>query len=354
VSACALIRRPDPANVAGSAQIPTEDERKKGENMRPRNVKRIAALSFLLLICSVWALASRSAVLTVDDPPQYSDWSAPVNLGPVVNSVLSDQHQTISKDGLSLYFGSGRPGGFGDFDIYVSQRASVDEPWGLPQNLGSNVNSPYREFYPSLSPDGHSLYFSSTNPTTGFGGQDIYVSRRHNKRDDFGWQPAVNLGSAINTAASENFPFLFEDDETGSITLYFGSDRPGGMGGNDIYASTLQSDETFGTPVPVAELNSPFTDLAPAIRRDGLEMFLSSDRPGTLGSRDLWVSTRPSTADPWSTPVNLGPFVNSVADDNAPALSFKGTELYFFSLRPGSIGFSDLWVSTRTKIKEPD
>ena len=238
-------------------------------------------------------------------------------------------------------------------DIYVSQRASTDAPWGTPQNLGPNINSPYREFYPSLSPDGHTLYFSSTRPG-GFGAQDIYASRRHNKRDDFAWKPAVNLGSTINTAAGESFPFLFEDDETGTLTLYFSSGRPGGMGGTDIYASTLQPDETFGTPVPVAELNSPSNDIAPTIRRDGLEMFLASNRPGTFGDMDLWVSTRPSTADPWSTLANLGPFVNSAAPENAPALSFHGTELYFTSDKLGGPAPQDLWVTTRAKLKAQD
>lgn len=322
--------------------------------MKPRNTKRIASLSFILLACSTWLLASSSAMLTDDDPPQYSDWSAPVNLGPAVNwPDKSDQHPCISKDGLSLYFSSGRPGGFGDMDIYVSQRPSVNDSWGTPTNLGPNVNSPYREFYPSLSPDGHTLYFSSTRPG-GFGGQDFYASRRHNKRDDFGWQPAANLGSTINTAAGEAFPFLFEDDETGSITLYFSSNRPGGTGGGDIYASTLQPDETFGSPILVAELNTPADERAPTIRRDGLEMFLSSNRPGTFGDLDLWVSTRPSTADPWSTPVNLGPVVNSTADANAPALSFHGTELYFTSTGLGGPASSDLWVTTRAKLKGQD
>src|SRR5580765_5344319 len=65
----------------------------------------------------------------------YSDWSTPVNLGPTINSASSDQEAGISRDGLSLYFASNRPGGFGGFDMYVSQRASVDDPWGSPMNL---------------------------------------------------------------------------------------------------------------------------------------------------------------------------------------------------------------------------
>ncbi|PYT46405.1 MAG: hypothetical protein DMG47_04855 [Acidobacteria bacterium] len=69
---------------------------------------------------------------------------------------------------------------------------------------------------------------------------------------------------------------------------------------------------------------------------------------------DLSVSTRPSTSDPWSTPISLGPVVNSVGADNRPALSFDGTELYFQSTRSGGFGAQDLYVSRRTKLKQPD
>src|SRR3989442_8868594 len=90
----------------------------------------------------------------------FSDWSAPVNLGPVINSASSDQGPAISKDGLSLYFTSNRPGGLGGpFDMYVSQRASVDDPWGAPMNLGPTVNTAFDEGNPALSRDGHLLFF---------------------------------------------------------------------------------------------------------------------------------------------------------------------------------------------------
>jgi len=278
---------------------------------------------------------------------QFSDWSAPANLDAPVNTAASEQAAFISKDGLSLYFASNRTGGLGGTDIWVSRRASLDEPWGEPENLGAPINSASSEFAPSLTIDGHTLFFQSTRPG-GFGGFDLYASRRHNKRDDFGWQPPVNLGGEINTSANEEHPAYFEDDETGITTLYFTSNR---LGADDIYASTLQPDETFGPATVVEELSSPFVDRQPAIRRDGLEMFLASDRPGTYGLLDLWVSTRASTSHPWSAPVNLGPLVNSDFIDARPALSFEGTELYFQSTRPGGFGAQDLYLSTRSKLK---
>jgi hypothetical protein len=149
-----------------------------------------------------------ASLLAADDPPRFSDWSAPVNLGPVVNSASTDIEVAISKDGRSLYLVSNRPGGFGGFDIWVSQRASVDNPWGPPQNLGPTINTAAREQAPFLTIDGHQLYFFSDRPD-GFGGTDLYASRRSDKRDDFGWQPPENLGGGVNTAFAENLSARF-------------------------------------------------------------------------------------------------------------------------------------------------
>jgi Tol biopolymer transport system component len=282
--------------------------------------------------------------------PQFSDWSSPINIGPPINTVLAESGPFVSRDGLSLYYArTAAAGGYGGMDLWVSQRAGIDETWGLPQNLGPLINTPFNDFGPSLSPDGHVLYFASDRP--GFGGNDLHISRRHNKRNNFGWQASVNLGSAINTDANEIAAAYFEDDLTGVITLYFASNRPGGFGGDDIYVSTLLPDETFGAPVLVEELSSPSSDLQPAITRDGLEMFFSSSRPGTLGSLDLWVSTRSSTTEPWSIPMNLGATVNSASMDARAALSFDGTELHFQSNRAGSL---DFYRSTRTKLRDPE
>lgn len=290
-------------------------------------------------------------LFATDDPPAFSNWSAPVNLGATFNSGSYDWFPFVSRDGLSLFFTSATcttptPGcraGYGGHDLFVSQRTSVDAPWGEPQNLGPEINSSYDEGSPTLSPDGHRMYFASTRPG-GFGGSDIYVSRRHNKHDDFGWQAPENVGSGVNSAANENGPEIFEDEANGVVTLYFDSNRAGGPGpfgddgthnGNDIYSSTLQADGSFGPASLVAELNTTFIERQTAIRRDGLEIIFGSNRPTTFGFFDLWVSTRASTSDPWSTPVNLGAVLNTTATDGGPAISFDGKTLYISSNRAG-------------------
>lgn len=321
------------------------------ETIIPKSV----AASRLACLALAMTLVPLGSLFSAQDPQEFSEWSVPVNLGPPVNTTFAEIAPFISRDGLSLYHvrSTAAAGGFGGQDIWVSERASTSDPWEPPQNLGSTINTSLNEFGPGLSPDGHSLYFASDRP--GFGGSDLWVSRRHNKRDDFGWQPPVNLGSGLNTAANELQAAHFEDDLTGITTLYFASNRHGGLGGDDIYASTLLPDETFGATGLIEELSTPSTDIQPNIRRDGLEMFLASNRPGTLGGLDLWVSTRVSTSDIWSTPVNLGAVVNTAVSEARPALSFDGTELYFQAAAlPGGVGSQDFWRSTRTKLKEPN
>lgn len=313
-------------------------------------------------------LAIFVACTTLARAQRFSDWSTPMNVGPTINAPSTGAfYPVLSKDGLSLYFSASfRPDSLGGWDIYVSRRANMNDAWGPPQNLGPSVNTPYDEGAPFVSIDGHRLYFQSNRPG-GFGGGDLYVSRRHDKRDDLGWEPAENLGPGVNTDANEAGPSVYEDD-AGLMTLYFSSDRLGGPGpigpsgpgvngqqGSDIYVSMLQPDGTFGSAVLVSELSSPSLDRKPFIWRDGLHIYLTSDRAGTNGGLDMWVATRASTSDLWSTPVNLGVPINGSGADAGAALSFDGTTLYFQSVRPGNFftGYN-VWVTTRIKLKGKD
>jgi WD40-like Beta Propeller Repeat len=277
----------------------------------------------------------------------YSEWSPPVNLGPTVNTPDFEVCPSITKSGLSLYFGSNRPNGFGGVDIYVSQRASTNDVWGPPQNLGPTVNSPVTDNCPFVTPDGHTLIFLR-NP--GLAGIDLYASFRQNKRDDFAWGPPVPL-AALNTPFNEFGPTGYEDDETGDFVLYFTSDRPGGPGGPDIYMSRMASDGTLLPATLVAELSSSAQDLFASVRKDGRELFLASDRDGTIGGLDFWVTRRESTLDPWGVPQNLGPSVNSTDFEQRPAISWDALTLIFTSNRvDGNFGNFDVYEATRTRL----
>src|SRR5215469_13125266 len=116
-----------------------------------RHADRILRMGFLALVwCAPGMLAGDDNRCAQMKFGPFSDWSAPVNLGPTVNSDSNDQHPAISADGLSLYISSDRPGGYGDFDLYVSHRASADDPWDQPQNLGAVVNSLANESVPTF------------------------------------------------------------------------------------------------------------------------------------------------------------------------------------------------------------
>jgi hypothetical protein len=182
----------------------------------------------------------------------FGPWSAPVNLGPVVNTRYLESHPAISKNGLSLYITSDRPGGVngakftGVQEIWVAQRASLDARWQDPVNLDAFNSAPVINSVgsltsvPSFSADGHQLFFGSTRPG-GLGGSDLYVSRRTNKHDDFGWQQPVNLGPLINSPEDETALTYFEDEENGIISAYVTSNRPGGPPGVASAPSTSGS-----------------------------------------------------------------------------------------------------------------
>jgi hypothetical protein len=280
--------------------------------------------------------------------PPYSDWSVPLNLGAVVNSPFNDAGPALSKDGLSLYFGSDRPGGLGGFDLWLSQRAGSDTAWGPPINLGAVVNTGDVENVPALSRDEHWLFFNSSRPG-GFGGNDIWASYRQHVKDDFGWQPPVNLGADVNTAFVDQGAGYFENDGNGPPLLFFNSDKPGGLGAADIYISALLPNGSIGAPMLVPELNRPAQDARPSVRFDGLEVVLFSSRLGSFGGFDLWDSTRATVSDPWSTPSNLGPSVNTAANDQQPHLAANRRSLYFASNRAGGFGQLDLYVSVRVR-----
>jgi hypothetical protein len=280
--------------------------------------------------------------------PEWGPWSAPVNVAPV-NSSVQENQPTLSPDELSLYFASPRPGGLGGNDIWVSRRASVASPWQTPVNLGASVNSPGNDQGPTLSIDGLLLFFHSDRPG-GQGEMDIYMSRRTEKHDDLAWATAWSLGTDVNTSGYEAGPLYMQQVENGAINFYFArGPTPSDI---DTYSVKIRrSGETRGPVIPVSEINfavAGVTDAHATVRRDGKELIFFSNRPGGLGTEDLWVSTRQTVHEAWSPPVNLGPTLNAASREAQPSLSFDGTTLFFSSNRPGGLGLTDVYMSTRT------
>jgi Tol biopolymer transport system component len=279
-------------------------------------------------------LAAATAVAAMS----FGPWSSASSVESIpgtsgsLNTAALEGCPFVAQRGDVLYFASNRPGGLGGIDIWYSLR-TASGAWGDPVNF-TEVNSPANELCPMAHRNGRTFLFVSAR-AGGCGGDDLYMTRRHETR---GWADPLNLGCTVNSAANEASPSLLETE------LYFSSTRAGGLG--DIYVSAFDG-SSFGAPALAPGLNSAQDDFRPNIRRDGLEAFFDSNRPGGLGGLDLWTSTRASTADPWSTPTNLGSGVNSAVNDLRASLSWDGHTLYFGSLRSGGEGSQDIYQISR-------
>ena len=313
----------------------------------------LAALGFTIVSgCSVeapgFAEPTRIASAAAAAASLYGEWSTPQPFPAGINSTVSEQNAILSKDGLSLYFSSDRPGGMGGLDIYIAQRATVGSPWGDPFNAGPPINSASADFAPNMSIDGHLLFFSSARPG-GQGAGDLYVARRANPKDDLGWGGVTNLGT-VNTPDTENAPFYLQSAEDGRANLYFNRGVLTALAGEIYRVAITRDGVTLGVAEPVAELNVlSINDAAVSLRRDGREIFFWSHRAGGLGGNDIWTSTRRDVHSPWSTPVNAGAPLNTSAADLTPSLSFDGLTMVFASTRAGGLGGNDLYFSTRSR-----
>ena len=332
----------------------------------------LAVLPFLVGLVGCAADAPTGASAAVSDlNTHYSSWSpalsaelAAPGAHPSFNSAFLDGCPFPSRDGKLFFMASNRPRHAGetgpvDIDIWVSTRASEDEPWGEPVNVGAPVNSAANDFCPTLARDGHTFYFVSNRPD-GCGGDDIYTTRLRDPdafADGGAWDEVHNLGCQVNSAGNEASPVPIPEPGSGPV-LYFSSTRAGGFASElegalpdaDIYRSEWNG-SAFGSAALVPGVNSSSEDGQPNLRRDALEIFFYSNRPDphAQGGNDIYSATRAKASDVWAPPVNLGPNVNSAAGETRPSPSWDGTTLYYGSTRPGE-GLSDIYVTTRQRL----
>ena len=222
---------------------------------------------------------------TTDDP-----WSKPVNFDLNINSSYQEGNPSISADQLSLYFSSWRqPEGYGENDLWMIERPAINDPWGEPINLGPAINTSYVDIRPDISADGLTLFFSSDRPG-GYGEDDLWETTRATQDDP--WEPPVNLGHIVNGSYRDGSPSISAD----GLTLFIQSDRPGGYGGRDLYLSKRATkNHPWSIPVNLGPIvNTEVEDGGPCISEDGLTLYFHSKRPGGFGRNDLWqVSIEP-------------------------------------------------------------
>lgn len=210
-----------------------------------------------------------------------SQWSKAKGLDGDINSNFNEGAQNISQDGEWLVFtGCNFPEGLGSCDLFFS--SLTKKGWSTPENIGEPVNTEFWESSPCLSPDKRELYFSSNRPG-GYGGKDIYVSKRlPNGR----WGAPENLGPQINTAGDESCPFIHADNQT----MYFTSNGLTGYGGDDLFMARKQISgawdnvENLGYPINTTENEGSLV-----VAADGKTAYYASDRADTRGGLDIYT-----------------------------------------------------------------
>lgn len=226
-----------------------------------------------------------------DDNKPYEDvffadrsggtWKKAKNIGAPINGKFGDSNLTLSPDGNTLFIY--RDDGNGD--IFESIKGA-DGKWSEPKALPGIINSTYRESSVSITPDGNTLYFASERPG-GFGESDIYVCTKDSRGE---WSRVKNLGPTINTQYDEDGPYIAYDAKT----LYFSSKGHKGMGGFDIFKTTLTDatknewtePENMGYPI-----NTPDNDIYFTSSKDGKRWYYSSVRDDGMGYDDIYEIT---------------------------------------------------------------
>ncbi|MBL4578381.1 MAG: PD40 domain-containing protein [Flavobacteriales bacterium] len=208
-----------------------------------------------------------------------------VKLGVNVNSDALETSCSISADGNTLFFTSSRSGGEGGLDIYMSRRLP-DETWGLPQNLGSQINSKYNEDFPTLSADGQTLYFCSEGHNS-MGGYDIFTSEWEDQSNS--WSKPKNIGYPINDAMDNRTISFLEDGKTAYISAL----REEGMGDLDIYRVLFPSQVLIRLQLPTSDPENPFiTDAYVQVDNPAMEMPMSFAANQTTGFYTLIIDNR--------------------------------------------------------------
>jgi hypothetical protein len=177
-----------------------------------------------------------------------------------------------------------------------------------PVSIGNSINTNDDEYWPSITADGQTLMFtrqsSPNDKSAPFGPaqEDFYLSYF----SDGKWQKAINAGTPLNTRQNEGAQSL---SSNGNYMYFTACDRPGGLGSCDLYFSVF-NDGKWSEPINLrSPVNTPYWESQPSISADGKTLFFSSSRPGGFGGKDLWFS-RMNDKNLWTNPVNMGKVIN--------------------------------------------
>ncbi len=290
--------------------------------------------------CDYWIQCCNNGKILIQSPVACKV----INIGDSINGIYPDYCPVLTADEQDIFFTSRRPAlGDSTKDIYGSYyediwtaHAKADGGWSTARDIGTPVNSAGNDATVSISPDGQTLFVYKDN-TEGDG--NIFVSYKSGNL----WSNPTFIDSAnsgvVNSPAHEPSAALSPDGQT----LYFVSDRPGGLGGTDIYKVSIQDNGAWGNPTNLGPtINTKYDEEAPFIHPDDSTMFFSSKGHNTMGGFDVFM-THLNNKGGFSEPTNMGYPINTPDDDIYFSLSGDGRRAYYSSIRPGGYGEKDIY-----------
>ena len=219
-------------------------------------------------------------------------------------------------------------------DFYGSSRQKIST-WENAQPLKGSLNTPQSEGAMMISQDGNWLVFTGCYRPDSYGGCDLYISYKNKE----GWSAAKNLGNRINSDQWESQPCLSPDKRE----LYFASRKPGGLGGSDLYVSRLQDNGQWSDPENLGPgINSAADEQCPFIHADNQTLYFTSSYWPGYGDDDLFM-VRKVAEGKWSAPKNLGYPINTIDREGTLFITADGKTAYYASERKDSYGGLDLY-----------
>ncbi len=266
-----------------------------------------------------------------------------VSLGAEINSEWDDYAPVLNENEDELIFTTRRREGnlnqnvFEDNkpweDIFISKK--VNGKWQPAQNIGTKINTIYHDSNLALSADGNTLFIHKDE-----NGGDIYFVKR---KPDGSWGDPQPLPGMVNSSYAEKSISISRDEKI----IYFSSERPGGLGGLDIYSATVNS---VGQWINVNNLgptiNTPLDEDGPFIDYDGKTLYFSSKGHKGMGNYDIFKSVLEETTGEWSQPENLGYPINTPDNDIYFVSTKDGKRGYYSSIREDAIGYDDIYMIT--------
>lgn len=288
----------------------------------------------------------------VASPKPYSI----INIGREINSEYEDYAPVFNGDNEVVFTTRRKDGNLNENvfednkpweDIFYSKKNGTT--WARAQNIGAPVGTPFHESSVAFSKDGNTLFIYRDE-----GKGDIFFSERKGDR----WTAPEPLPGLINSSYPENSVSMTTDESM----LYFASDRPGGLGGLDIYVATKDAKGEWTKIKNLGpSINTEFDEEGPFIDADGKTLYFSSRGHNGMGGHDIFKSTLVNAErNEWTTPENLGYPINTPDDDVYFVMMSDGKTGYYASVREDGLGYTDIYrinfqeeKKTETKPVEP-